>query len=364
MRKFINLLMVHNNLFFREKQAVFWNFLFPLFLILFFGMIFGGDSSFGNFSLSVGYVDLDRSDASKQFGQIFEMVPVIKIKKGDRKELEARLRRGKLNYLIIIPENFKLGDGTYKPIELKYDPQQVNTNQIGFSMFDQIIYRMNRYLSDTEPMVSLKKSPVEAVKTRVRYIDWLVPGILAMSLLSAALFGIGVVIASEREKGQLRRFAVTPLPKSVYISTQTLQRFFIAVLQALVIIFVSLLVFNVKMKGSWLMLLVVVCVGLLAFSALGYALAARVKKAQTTAAVANVFFLPMMFLSGVYFPIEAMPSYLQPVAKALPLTYLNDAVRLVYAGNETFKDLLLPLVILSAWFIACFIIAVKMFVWE
>ncbi len=333
-------------------------------MILFFGMIFGGDNGASNISVSVGIVDRDQTEISRGFAGGLKAVPVFKQRKGTEEELQKSLENGKLNYILIIPENFKNEDGTYKPLELKYDPSQVNINQIGLPMFEQVVFRMNLMFTKTEPVLSLKKTEVKVDKEEYRYIDWFVPGILAMALLASALFGIGVVITEEREKGQLRRFAVSPVPKFTYVGAQLLQRFIVTILQGFVIIGIGTLVFGVKMKGNWLVLLFVLTVGLLAFSAIGYAMAARIRKAQTSAAVANIIFMPMLFLSGVYFPLEMMPSYLGPVAKALPLTYLNDALRLVFNGRETFDGLLVPLLVLTGWLVVCFVIAVKTFIWD
>jgi ABC-2 type transport system permease protein len=364
LKQFWNLLSFNNITFFREKQAVFWTFLFPLFMIIFFGLIFGGSNGYENYSVSVGLVNNDNTADSAGFVSVMKAVPVFQMKTGDQKSLQDRLKKGRLNYILVIPKDFKNPDGTFKPFELLYNPEQVNTNMIGLPIFEQMISKMNEMTTKAKPVFSMTKTEVANVKRNVRYIDWLVPGILSMSLLSSALFGIGVVTVSQREKGQLRRFAVTPLPKSTFIAAQTVQRFFIVILQAIIIVIVSMLIFKVQMKGSWIALLFILTVGLLAFSAFGYALAARAKKPETTAAIANVFFFPMMFLSGVYFPVEQMPSYLKVIAAAMPLKYLSDAVRMTFFGNETFTELLLPLAVLTGWFIVCFIIAVKTFIWE
>lgn len=364
MKQFWNLLAFNNITFFREKQAVFWTFLFPLFMIIFFGLIFGGDSGYENYSVSVGLVNNDKTPESNGFVSVMKAVPVFHIETGDSQSLQARLKKGKLNYILIIPKDFKNADGTHKPFELLYNPEQVNVNQIGIPIFEQMIMKMNEMTAQVKPSFSMQKTEVANIKRNVRYIDWLVPGILSMSLLSSALFGIGVVTVSQREKGQLRRFAVTPLPKSTFIAAQTVQRFILVILQAIIIIIVSMLIFHVQMKGSWFVLMLILTIGLLSFSAFGYALAARAKKPETTAAIANVFFFPMMFLSGVYFPVEHMPSYLKVVAAAMPLKYLSDAVRMTFFGNETFGELLLPLGILAAWFVVFFIVAVKTFIWD
>lgn len=354
----------NNKTFFREKEAVFWTFLFPLFMIIFFGLIFGGGNGYENYSVSVGLVNNDNTPDSAGFISAIKSVPMFNINAGGAKNLQDRLKKGKLNYILIIPKEFKNADGTYKPFELQYNPEQVNINTVGLPVFEQMISKMNEMATRAKPVFSMVKTEVANIKREVRYIDWLVPGIMSMSLLSSVLFGIGVVTASQREKGQLRRFAVTPLPKATFIAAQTVQRFFLVVLQGIIIIIVSMLVFHVQMKGSWFVLILVLTVGLLAFSAFGYAIAARAKKAETTAAIANVFFFPMMFLSGVYFPVEHMPSYLKVIAAAMPLKYLSDAVRLTFFGNETFADLLLPLAVLTAWFVVFFIVAVKMFIWD
>jgi ABC-2 type transport system permease protein len=364
LKQFWNLLAFNNITFFREKQAVFWTFLFPLFMIIFFGLIFGGDSGYENYSVSVGLVNNDKTADSSGIVSVMKAVPVFKMKTGDEKSLQDSLKKGKLNYILIIPKDFKNADGTHKPFELLYNPEQVNVNQIGIPIFEQMILKMNEMTTHAKPVFSLARTEVANVKRNIRYIDWLVPGILSMSLLSSALFGIGVVTVSQREKGQLRRFAVTPLPKSTFIAAQTVQRFILVILQALIIIIVSMLIFHVQMRGSWLVLMFILTIGLLSFSAFGYALAARAKKPETTAAIANVFFFPMMFLSGVYFPVEHMPSYLKVIAAAMPLKYLSDAVRITFFGNETFAELWLPLTVLTAWFVVFFIVAVKTFIWD
>ena len=193
---------------------------------------------------------------------------------------------------------------------------------------------------------------------------YLVPGLIGFSLMSTCLFSIGVVVVSYREKDKLRRLAVTPLPKAIFISGQILNRYLIVLLQAVLILAIALSFFEVTLVGSAIHLFAVLTVGMMAFIAIGYAVASVSATTETASGIANVLFLPMTFLSGVYFSVDGLPGFLQPLVEILPLTHLVRAIRAVFNEGLTVLDVWPQLAILAGWFVACFLFSVRRFKWE
>ncbi|MFQ5485961.1 MAG: ABC transporter permease, partial [Desulfobacterales bacterium] len=160
------------------------------------------------------------------------------------------------------------------------------------------------------------------------------------------------------------RLSVTPLPKSIFIAGQILNRYFIVLVQAALLIAIGVLLFKVHMVGKSVDFLLALTVGMFAFIALGFFIASIAKTTETASGIANTLFLPMIFLSGVYFSVDGMPKFLKPLVEFLPLTHLVRAIRSIFTNGLTFLDVLPQMAILTVWMILCFSISVKLFKWE
>src|SRR5439155_4628011 len=165
-------------------------------------------------------------------------------------------------------------------------------------------------------------------RKRTRTLDFLLPGILAMMLMQVGTF-TAIPLINLREKGILKRLGATGLPRWVMIGSQVTQRVVLGIAQTAVFLAVGLMLFHFHVAGSWALLLALVVFGVLTFVALGAVLASVAKTQESGAPMVQLVNLPMMFLSGLFFPPEMIPAYLRPIEQALPATHLADALRSV-----------------------------------
>ncbi len=197
-----------------------------------------------------------------------------------------------------------------------------------------------------------------------RYIDFLLPGLLGMNLMSGGVWGVGWALVLMRTRKLLKRFAATPMRRGDLLWSFTLFRVVISLVEGAFLVGFGILAFGLWPRGSWLDLAAIVALSALAFGGLGLLVASRAQNAQTAAGLMNLVTMPMFLLSGVFFPAENFPDWMLPVVKALPLTALNDALRAVVLDGASLAATWLPLAILLAWGVACFTVALKVFRWR
>ncbi len=362
MRMLWGQIKIEMKLFLRDRQTVFWTYFFPVFLILIFGLVF---SNPGVIKFSAGIVDEDNSPGSAQFIGGLKEISVLKLEKLTRAEAEEQLKQNEKSVSIVIPHGFAAKfEKQNAQIELLHNPSQPQMLQVVNSILQNYVTKENWRIINIDPPVEITQTPVQAIRRKTSYIDFLVPGLIGFSLMSTCLFTIGVVVVSYREKGKLRRLSVTPLPKSIFISGQIINRYIIVLIQAILLIGISYFVFNVQMVGNVFALLFALTIGMLAFISLGYSIASVAKTTESASGIANVLFFPMMFLSGVYFSVEGMPKFLKPLIEFLPLTHLVRAVRSIFNNGAQLVEVLPEMGILTIWMIICFAFSVKKFRWE
>jgi ABC-2 type transport system permease protein len=198
----------------------------------------------------------------------------------------------------------------------------------------------------------------------LRAIDFLLPGILAMSLMQLGLFATAPALVQLREQQVLRRIGATPLPRTTLLAAQVVYRLSIGITQTLIIIVVGMLLFNVHMVGSWPELVLVVLMGAFMFVAMGYFISGLAKTQESVIGISQAINFPMMFLSGLFFSVDVMPAWIRPVMSALPLTYLADALRQIMVGAPPLNSMGVDLAVLAAWMLVCSVLAVRLFKWE
>lgn len=199
------------------------------------------------------------------------------------------------------------------------------------------------------------------------YLDFLVPGILALSLMQGVIFAVINIIVNYKELGILRRLAVTPLSKSDFIAALTLTRLIFALIQvAILIVIASVFIHVVPLGGilGFINLAIVVILGSLMFVTLALLISTISNKTETVFPLANLITLPMLFLSGVFFAVNSFPSWLQDIVKFFPLTYLANSLRGVYEHGYSLLTLHNQIEGMIAWIIILFILNVIFFKWE
>jgi ABC-type multidrug transport system permease subunit len=200
-------------------------------------------------------------------------------------------------------------------------------------------------------------------KRSTNYASFLLPGLLGLNLVSMGLFSVGMVNVSYREKGKFRRLAVTPLPKWIFLLGQVLHRLTVTVVQAGILVLVGELVFGIQNQGSFLDLLLIMTLGTGCFMAFGFALSGFAETSEGYAALSNLVFFPLMMLSGVYFTLDAAPAWLQHTVALLPLAPFLRALRAVFNDGAGLAGHGLGLVIVLAWGLAAFFLALRRFRW-
>ena len=314
----------------REKTTMFFTLAFPVILVLVFGAIFTRPEAM-HFSLPVQ--DHDQSAASADLitslsaESVFDtsVVPVDV-------DPVAYARQHKLTLMLVISGGFEQtllrGDhpsGAQAGIELTYihDPSSTSVeNRI--LLLNAIIARVNQRHTGMPSLIRLTGRSI--LNRTYRFIEFFVPGIIALAVMTSSLSGALNMNAELRQKGILRKLATTPITSTDWLLSSILYQLVLASISTTVILLVSYAVFDVRLNvtawlGAYIVLSVFVFVGL------GMMLTPFAREAESAVAASNAILFPMMFLSGTFFPVEMMPAFLQKVATVLPLYYINEGLR-------------------------------------
>jgi ABC-2 type transport system permease protein len=197
-----------------------------------------------------------------------------------------------------------------------------------------------------------------------RYIDWVVPGLIGLNLMSTGMWGIGFGLVQMRQKKQLKRLVSTPMRKRDFLLAQVLARLTFIAFEVPPIVLFAWIAFGVKVRGSFLSLALLVVLGAMTFAGMGLLAASRARTIEGASGIINVMMLPMFVLSGVFFSATRYPAAVQPLIQALPLTALNDAFRAVYNDGLPISAWGHEALILAAWMFATFFLALRLFRWQ
>jgi ABC-2 type transport system permease protein len=361
MKAFFQLYLANLKEFMRDRMALFWTLAFPIFFIVLFGIIFSGG---GDTSYDLGLVIEDQGPVGEGLRQIFGQVSVFEITEGERDAMLAQLKEGELSVVVIVPEGASAAvtSGQSTALEVHYDPTSQVTANIVLSIVEKVVDGFERGFTQRPTLLTLERFTVTA--SRLRNIDFLLPGILAMSLMQLGLFATAPAIVQLREQQVLRRIGATPLPRTTLIAAQVLHRITIGLTQTIVIIIVGSLMFQVSVIGNVALLAGFVLMGALMFVAMGYMISGLAKTQESVIGISQLVNFPMMFLSGLFFPVEVMPAWIRPVVTAMPLTYLADALRQIMVGAPPVYSLGVDFAVLVGWLIVCAVLAVRFFRWE
>ena len=273
MKPFNKLVIASFKQFFRDRTALFFTFAFPLLFMIIFGLVFSGGN---DVSYNIGLVNQDDSIIGTTFSESLQMVPVFNISAGTLDEMLVELKEGDLRAVVEVPAGLQsdINSGNIAEIIVYYDPGQTTSSQVILSALDQIVNEANRIITQQSVAINLSRQSIQV--HNLRTIDYMVPGILAMSILFLGLFG-ALPMVEWREKQVLKRFGATPLRRSTIVFSQVAYRLVLAVIQALIIISVAYFAFDVEVVGSWVVLFGLVILGTLTFVSLGYLTVSRAK---------------------------------------------------------------------------------------
>ncbi|MFD2610994.1 ABC transporter permease [Paenibacillus gansuensis] len=366
MKSYIQLTLAQLRIFIRNRQVLFWSLFFPVFFMIVLGSFLGGGSGA---SFNGAVLDSDRSEASEALVSSLRQSPLVNELEDmdDQEQALEMLKQGDLQTVIMIPKGYGEQLGRKDPsapaeITVYYDQTNVTESQLGLTVIQQSIDGVSKSILNYKPVTSLKTEGVQSLN--LKYIDFLVPGIVAMMIMNNNLNGVAGQIAAWRERGILRRMQSTTLQSGTFIAAQITARLVLNGLQAVIVLLIGNLAFGTQVNGSWLLLLAFVILGTLAFMSIGFIIAGLAKTPESAGPIAGFISFPMLFLGGVFFPIRSMPDWLQGFVKLLPISHLSTALRQVMNVGAGAAELWGELALLGGWMLAAFIIASFTFKWE
>ena len=327
--------------FLREPEVMFWVFIFPVAMALALGFAFRNKAPD---ALPIGITGAETPAMRRALtgSKVLRAETFSSVDDG-----RAALRTGKIALLV------EAGS----PLVYWYDTTRPDARMARSAVNDAVQRAGGR--TDPTPVRDELMSEKGS-----RYIDFLMPGLLGLNLLSTSVWGLSYSIVNARLKKTLKLMTATPMRKSDYLLSQVFSRFVLLVLEAAIIILFGALVFRVPMRGSpaALILLCVFCG--LAFAGLGLLCGSRVQTLEGVNGLINLILVPMWLFSGVFFSSERFPDVLQPAIKALPLTAANEALRAVMLEGKSLAAVPGPLAIIGLWGVVSFAIALKIFRWQ
>jgi ABC-2 type transport system permease protein len=329
--------------FYREPEAIFWVFGFPIVLAFALGLAFRNS---GPGELKVG-VAAGGGPADSALAATLDASPQLGAVVLDSATARLRLRTGRIA-LLVVP-----GD----PLVYRYDSTRTESRLARLEVDDAI----QRARGRTDPAAVRDERVAEAGS---RYIDFLIPGLLGMNLLGSGIWGVGFSVVQARQKKLLKRFMATPMRRSHYLLGFILSRLIFLFVEVVALVGFGRLMFGVGVRGSVLALAGITILGALAFAGLGLLVASRARTIEGVSGLMNLVMLPMWILSGTFFSYARFPDAMIPFVKALPLTALNDALRAVMIDGTALTALAAPLAIVAAWGGVSFTVALRIFRWR
>jgi len=197
-----------------------------------------------------------------------------------------------------------------------------------------------------------------------RYIDFVVPGLLGMGLLGNGIWGVGFSVVDARRRRLLKRLVATPMPRAAYLASFLVSRLLLLVIESVVLLGFAALAFGVPIRGSFVGLATTCVVSSLSFAGLGLLIASRARTIEAASGLMNLAMVPMWVFSGVFFSSSRFPQVIQPLVQALPLTAVNDALRLSMLEGAPLVRLVPELAIVVAWAIGSYLLALRLFRWQ
>lgn len=328
----------------REPEALFWSFGFPILLAIGLGIAFRSKPP------DVIRIAVARTGpASTALREGLQKNRGLAVDDLLPDSAEAALRTGRVALIVFASENFSL--------EYVYDDTRPDARTARL------------IVDDAAQRLSGRKDPLTTSERHIqergsRYIDFVVPGLLGMTIMGGGIWGMGFSIVDQRRKNLLKRLVATPMSRAEYLASYVASRLVLLTIEGVVLVGLSLMMFGVPMRGSWFTLGVTVVIAALAFGGLGLLIASRSSTIEGVSGLMNLTMLPMWVLSGVFFSSENFPDRIQPVIKALPLTATNDALRAIMLRGAGLFEIGPQLVVLFLWMLVCFALALRIFKWR
>jgi ABC-2 type transport system permease protein len=354
---------------------------FPIIMILLFGYGMGGDLS--NLPIVVvSQSNGDLTDITLEAIKTNDIYHVVKIT-DNINEAKDMVDKGDVKAAIILPSDYDENTNQQKAVTFYLDSSdqmatqslipstQAIFNQISLEQASATSSNTSLSLEDANTENTLSSSinsfkssitlHINKIYGDIKYIDFLVPAVLGMTIMMSCMMGMGASIAGERETGELARLFMTPTSVATVIGGKIMGKLSVEFLRAIILLAAAILLFGATVNGGIIPTLIVLIIGALCFVGFGIMMSARASTQEDYSQMVMPFSMPMMFVSGVFYPVETMPWIFQQIAYICPLTYLNNAMRGVMLKGLSLGDVWVELLVLIGFTLLFFALGVKRF---
>jgi ABC-type multidrug transport system permease subunit len=341
----IQLVLARLRAFYREPSVLFWVFGFPILLSIALGIAFRNQPP--------APVEVAVLEGPRAYTIVSALNHDRTVRLSVLSDEEARrhLRTGKVSLVVVAGATAEDG-----PL-YRYDAQRPEA-RLARAVVDDRLQRAYGRKDVVFPTEQLIKEPGS------RYIDFLLPGLLGANLMSGGLWGVGYALVELRTRKLLKRLVATPMRKGQFLLSFLIGRIVLLVFEIPILLGFAWLSFDIKVRGSISLFVLVAVLGSLSFAGLGLLLASRARNTQTVSGLMNLATLPMYLLSGVFFSSNHFPNWLKPAISVLPLTALNDGLRAVMIDGTGWTTVAIPVMVLAAWASVTFMVAIRLFRWR
>jgi ABC-2 type transport system permease protein len=344
----------------RGRQSLFWALAFPLMFTVIFGFFFGnGNSGSGG---RVALINDSSTEIAQSFEKAITASDVFKIQKEtDENTARDLLKKNQIGAIVVVPANFgNLQDlSSPKEITVIDDPANAQINATVYGFVSQFLTNVDFQIQNAKPILTAKEDKTN--DRTLNYFDFVLMGLIGLALMNASIQGIAITMANYREDKILKRITTTPLPSWKFISAEVLSRLVLNVVQISLILTIGFYFFNAHIYGSIPQIFVFALIGGLLFQAIGFMVASLTRSTDAAQGMSVAISIPMMFLAGVFFPIDSLPKWLFSIVQYLPLAPLLRMVRTIglEAGNPL--DNPINIVIVFAWIVICLLVSLWKF---
>lgn len=344
--------------FWRQPEALFWVFAFPVIMAVVLGLAFRSKPP-----AELPVAVLGEGPVAARLVGVLDASPVLTGRTMTSAEAARALRMAKVELVVTPHGEGAASGGGYPttagipPVSFRFDPARGEARTAKLAALDALERAAGR--RDPVPVV---EQPVH--ERGQRYVDFLIPGLIGLNLMSGALWGFSFALVQMRMGKLLRRFAATPMRRPDFLVGLMFSRILFLAIQVAFLLLFGWLAFRVEVHGSVLSIAVIGIVGTCAFTGIALVAASRAKTLEGVSGITNMIMIPMWLLSGTFFSYERFPAVLQPVIRALPLTAFNDALRMVVNDGAPLPATWSQLLILAAWAVVPFAAALKLFRWQ
>jgi ABC-2 type transport system permease protein len=366
MRALRSLSVANLRSFLRDRAALFWTLAFPILFVILFGTIFSGG---GNPDYKVGWVDEDGTPAAAQVRTAFDKTGLVTLQDGTLAAEQDAMRHGSIDGIVVVPAGVGAaleaahhgGTAGSAQLVLYTDPTRTTTSGTLSQIATAVATGINLSLSGRAPVLAVQAQSLQT--EQLSNVSYFVPSILAMALMQLGVFA-AIPLVQQREKLILKRLSATPLPRWTLVVSNIVVRLVLAAVQTILILVIGVGILGVQLTGDWLRIVAVVGLGAVTFVSIGYVIASFARTEESANGMTSIVQFPLMFLSGIFFPLEIMPSWLRSIATFMPLTYLGDALRQVMVGGTPFVPLGVDVLVLGGWLVVCLGISARFFRWQ